>query len=243
MLAYCLRYVSNLRKGPDKQILSNLSVTELQKAHNLLIRHTQGSEFSGKIADLKKGRAMLSTNKILQLHPFLDDQDILRVGGRLQYSSWKYGRKHPIILPAGHRLSKLIFKREHLRLLHAGQQQLLRGRYWPLRGRDLARRICHDCVRCVRVKPQGTSQIMGSLPNERITPSRPFTVTSVDYAGLITTLVNKGRGRKTAKSYIALFVCFAKKAVHLEAISEFTSAAFIATLCRFAGRRASSCNL
>jgi len=78
---------------------------------------------------------------------------------------------------------------------------------------------------------------MGSLPNERVNPSRPFTVTGVDYAGPLTTLVNKGRGRKTAKSYVALFVCFATKAIHLEAVSELSSAAFIAALRRFAGRR------
>lgn len=77
---------------------------------------------------------------------------------------------------------------------------------------------------------------MGSLPNKRITPSRSFTMTGVDYAGPIT-LVNKGRGRKTVKSYIALFVCFTTKAVYLEAVNELTSIAFIAAFRRFADRR------
>ncbi|XP_011858374.1 PREDICTED: uncharacterized protein LOC105555930 [Vollenhovia emeryi] len=78
---------------------------------------------------------------------------------------------------------------------------------------------------------------MGSLPSDIIHPSRAFTITGVDFAGPITTLVNKGRGRKTNKSYIALFVCFSTKAIHLEATSELTTAAFIASLRRFIGQR------
>ncbi|XP_070156737.1 uncharacterized protein [Polyergus mexicanus] len=77
---------------------------------------------------------------------------------------------------------------------------------------------------------------MGSLPSDRVRPSRAFAVTGVDFADPITTLVNKGRGRKTNKSYIALFVCFSTRAIHLEATSELTSA-FLATLRRFIGRR------
>ncbi|XP_025992254.2 uncharacterized protein LOC105204996 [Solenopsis invicta] len=78
---------------------------------------------------------------------------------------------------------------------------------------------------------------MGSLPSTRITPSRAFSITGVDYAGPIITLVNKGRGRKTCKSYIALFVCFTTRAIHLEAVSELSTSAFMAALRRFVGRR------
>lgn len=240
VLAYCLRYVSNARASSDERILSHLSVAELQKARELLIRHAQASEFPNEISKLKKGRAIDSSSKILQLHPFVDPQGILRVGSRLQASSWDYDKKHPIIMPAGHQLSQRLFEREHLRLLHAGQQQLLasvRERYWPLRGRSLTRQICRNCVCCARVEPQPTSQLMGSLPRERITPSRSFTVTGVNYAGPIIILVNKDRGRKTSKAYVALFVCFATRSIHLEAVSELTSAAFISTLRRFVSRR------
>jgi len=81
------------------------------------------------------------------------------------------------------------------------------------------------------------SQVMGSLPSDRVRPSRAFTITGVDFAGPIITLVNKGRGRKTNKSYIALFICFSIKAIHLEATSELTTATFIAALRRFISRR------
>ena len=77
---------------------------------------------------------------------------------------------------------------------------------------------------------------MGYLPRDRVQPSRTFAVTGVDFAGPITTL-NKGRGRKTCKSYITLFICFASRAIHLEATSELSTTAFLATLRRFIDRR------
>lgn len=72
---------------------------------------------------------------------------------------------------------------------------------------------------------------------DRVTPKHPFLVTGVDFAGPITTLVNRGRGRKTNKSYVSLFVCFATKAMHIEVVSDLSSASFIAALRRFVGRR------
>lgn len=49
--------------------------------------------------------------------------------------------------------------------------------------------------------------------------------------------MNKGRGRKTHKTYVALFICFSTKAIHLEAVNELSTAAFLAALRRFIGRR------
>jgi len=97
-------------------------------------------------------------------------------------------------------------------------------------------RVCHSCIRCFKINPRGLTQAMGSLPIERIKSSKAFSITGVDFAGLIITLVNKGRGRKTCKSYISLFVCFSTRAIHLEAVSKLSTAAFLA-LHRFLGRR------
>ncbi|GFT11218.1 integrase catalytic domain-containing protein [Trichonephila clavipes] len=56
-------------------------------------------------------------------------------------------------------------------------------------------------------------------------------------AGPINILRYRGRGAKTTKGYIALFVCFVTKALHLELVSDLTSEAFIASLKRFCARR------
>ncbi|XP_039315239.1 uncharacterized protein LOC120359878 [Solenopsis invicta] len=134
----------------------------------------------------------------------------------------------------------MLIEREHKRLLHAGPQALLaaiRQKYWPLRGRDVVCKIYYSCVWCSRRHPHASSQLMGNLPADRVTPSRPFYNCGVDFAGPFITLLSKGQGRKTTKSYLALFVCFATKAIHLEAVSDLSTEAFLATLKRFIGRR------
>ncbi|GFX48480.1 retrovirus-related Pol polyprotein from transposon 17.6 [Trichonephila clavipes] len=78
---------------------------------------------------------------------------------------------------------------------------------------------------------------MGDLPTHRVISSMPFSVCGIDYAGPINILKYRGRGAKTTKGYIALFACFATKALHLELVSDLTSEAFIASLKRFCARR------
>lgn len=90
---------------------------------------------------------------------------------------------------------------------------------------------------CYRNNSKLLSQIMGQLPVDRVTLKRPFFVTRIDFAGPVTTLVNQGQGRKTNKSYILLFICFATRAIHLEAVSDLNSNLFIAALRRFVERR------
>ncbi|GFQ86948.1 hypothetical protein TNCT_333541 [Trichonephila clavata] len=78
---------------------------------------------------------------------------------------------------------------------------------------------------------------MGNLPKHRVTLERPFFSCGIDYAGPVLIKCNKGRGTKSTKGYIALFVCLATKAVHIEAVGDLTTDSFIAALRRFSARR------
>ena len=79
--------------------------------------------------------------------------------------------------------------------------------------------------------------MMGQLPLERVTPGPVFEKVGVDYAGPF--LVKYGMVRKPTlvKAYMCVFVSLTVKAVHLEAVSDLTSKAFIAALRRTIGRR------
>lgn len=78
---------------------------------------------------------------------------------------------------------------------------------------------------------------MGHLPAIRTIPNRPFACTGVDYAGPFWVRVSSGRGVKCSKGYVALFVCMVVRAVHIEVVSDLTSAAFLAAFTRFSNRR------
>ena len=78
---------------------------------------------------------------------------------------------------------------------------------------------------------------MGQLPAARTTPAPPFQTTGVDYAGPFT--LKQGYTRKPVliKAYLAIFICFCTKAVHIEVVSNLTTEAFLAALRRFVSRR------
>ncbi|XP_029170297.1 uncharacterized protein LOC114939986 [Nylanderia fulva] len=78
---------------------------------------------------------------------------------------------------------------------------------------------------------------MGQLPEHRVAPSASFTCTGVDYAGPIPLTLRAARGQKTMKHYIAIFVCFTTKAIHLECVDDYSTEGFLAALSRFTSRR------
>lgn len=60
---------------------------------------------------------------LIKLNPFLDKQNILRVGGRIKHSLMSYNERHPIILPKNSTLTAFIVKACYSRVLHGGVQQ------------------------------------------------------------------------------------------------------------------------
>ena len=76
---------------------------------------------------------------------------------------------------------------------------------------------------------------MGDLSEERITPSPPFTNTGVDFTGSF--IVKDFQTKETFKCYMAMFVCFSTKAIHLELVSSLSTPACTAALRRFVSRR------
>ncbi|KAB0799070.1 hypothetical protein PPYR_06950 [Photinus pyralis] len=100
--------------------------------------------FSDEIRSLSRNKFVNKHSKLLKLHPFLDDQGLLRVGGRLVNSKFQFHKRHPIILSCKHPLTRLLFHKWHKLLLHPGPQLLLssiREYFWPVSGRNLARKL------------------------------------------------------------------------------------------------------
>jgi len=166
----------------------------------------------------------------------------MRVGGRLSNAPIPYAQKYPIILPSKHPLTRLIIVHEHYKHLHAGPQALLvaiRVQFWPLRARCTVKDVLRKCVVCFRAKPPMLQQRMGDLPATRITTSRSFLNTGIDYGGPFTIKISRN---KTDKAYICIFLCFTTRAIHLELVVDLTTPAFIRALQRFIARRGRCAN-
>lgn len=183
---------------------------------------------------------MPRSNPLIRLTPFIDSAGLLRVRGRIQLSHLPSNAKQPWILPRKSPLTSLIIADAHIRTLHGGTQltlSLIRNECWIIGGRAPVRSFILKCVRCARYRQQRAQQIMGQLPPERITPSRPFLNSGIDYAGPFSLKNWRGKNSRTYKAYIALIVCFSTSAVHLELVTDCTTDAFIAAYKRFTSRR------
>jgi len=113
------------------------------------------------------------------LDPFLDNTKVLRVGGRLQNSSLALDEKHPMLLPAGHEVTRLIFENKHRQLKHCGPQALLantRQQFWTIKGKQLVLTTVRRCITCCRARPRLLNQIMSPLPTDRVQIARPFNI-------------------------------------------------------------------
>ena len=76
-------------------------------------------------------------------------------------------------------------------------------------------------------------QMLGQLPFERVTPGPVFEKVCIDYAGPYYIKYGSIRKPIIIKAYVCVFVSLSVKAVHLEAVSDLTTDAFVATLRHF----------
>ena len=236
--AWIMRFIKNCRTKASSE--SHLSVLELQKAEVYWLMLAQRQHFMKEITYIKKGRQLHKSSPLIPLHPFLDAEDLIRVGGREQNSNRAYSTQHPIILHSRHPITRLIIRSEHLRLLHAGPTLLscsLNRRFHIIGGRKIIRSVTRACVTCRRHAAKPQSQMMGQVPTERVTPDLVFDRVGVDYAGPLQLKLGSTRKPVIVKSYVCVFVSLSVRAVHLELVSDLSTDAFIACLRRFISRR------
>ncbi|XP_033241627.1 uncharacterized protein [Drosophila pseudoobscura] len=227
IFAYVCKFIHRRKSG--------ITVEDLRLGTELLIRLTQQSRLSTEIRALETRRDIKASSSIASLSPFLDDCGLLRVGGRLKNSTLDFEARHPIILPKNHSITSALIRHLHEKHLHAGPQSLLaiiRQTYWPIGGRKTVAHVIQKCVRCFRVKPRTLEQIMADLPVDRVSESRAFLVTGVDYCGPFL-YKSEVRNRPPLKCYMSIFICFSTKAVHIELVKDLTTSAFLSALRRF----------
>lgn len=208
-------------------------------ATSRLILYLQSLRFKLEHTALLHGRPVPKSSKIVAPDPFINAEGILRVGGRLWNSMVSVNVKYPILLPY-HSVSKLLMHQCHLNTLHGGNLLTLRSlreRYWIINGRSLVRMVIRNCVICARAKPRSLSQFMQDLTIGRCPLSRAFFYVGVDYAGPCNVRDSAGKGRTTHKTYIAVFVCFSTRAIHIELVHDYSSNTFLAALDRFLSQR------
>lgn len=236
--SYMSRFYKNAQ-NPSSRSSGPLSVNEIINGTNLIVRLVQMQCFPELYVGLQGLNYVVRDSALKSLSLFIDSDRIIRVGGRLQCSALSYSAKHPALLPHDHYFTLMIANFFHRKNLHVGPQGLLafiRQQFWPINGRQIVKSVCRNCVLCSRVRPRFLRQQMADLPQERVSIAPPFYNVGVDYAGPFY-IHYRIRGKSPTKTYLAIFVCLATKAVHLELASDLTTASFIGAFRRFIATR------
>lgn len=120
----------------------------------------------------------------------------------------------------------------HARLLHSGLQDItseLRQDFWILKGRQTyyswlsnlpTRGLAHETAH------------FAPLARERITKARPFDMVRIDFCEPVFLC-----SHHQAKNYITLFTCTVTRAIHVELVSDMTSATYLLAFQRLTSRR------
>jgi len=198
----------------------SITVAEMKEAAKLLIERAQENLTDDKSRERRT------------LNLYRGDDGLYRVGGRLQHAL--SGAKHQIYVPSGH-IATLIVRDVHTRFGHVGREYVLaevRQVYWI--SRKTVKSVLSKCVTCMRKNKPPHEQVMGQLPEERVTAyGYPFQFTGIDCFGPF--MIKKARSE--VKRYGCIFVCMASRAVHLEKLDTMETDSFINSLQRFIARR------
>lgn len=241
MTALCTRFVHNYLCRKENRRIEPLTSTELIHAREFWVRTAQHMSFSAEIRALQHDGQICKSSPLRSFNPVYSTDRILRIGGRLANAhEMTAAARSPAIIPRRCELSALLISDAHEQTLHGGPALMLayiRRAYWLIDGANEVRRYVSRCTTCFRYTAKPAQQLMAALPAARVVPSRPFKHCAMDYSGAILVRSAKGRGLHATKAYVAVFVCLATKAVHIELASDLTTTGFIAAYERFVARR------
>ena len=196
-------------------------------AINYIVRSAQQEHFP-EVQPLMKGNPIKAHSSIFNLHPFIDEDGIMRVGGRLNHSmSMNFDEKHPVLMPKKGHITQILIRHFHEQVAHQGREftlaKMRSSGYWILGARGLVASLIHKCVYCRLDRAKPIVPQMSSLPKERTSPSPPFTFCGVDCFG---PFFVKDK-RTELKRYGLMVTCLASRSVHIELLDDMTTSAFI----------------
>ena len=232
-VAWLVRLKACFKSGTS--LKGKLSVDELQIAENLVLRHVQKQAFAKEIKELSNGKSLHPGSSVRSLCPFLAQDGLLRVGGRLNLSNDALC-KQPILIPHSHPISQRIALYYHNKA-HLGTEWVLsdlRSKFWITKGRVVVKSVSRNCVTCRKLFAPASDQKMADLPFERLEAFKsPFSYVGIDCFGPI--FVRQGRSE--VKRYGCVFSCLSVRAIHLEKLCSLDTNSLLNALRRFISRR------
>ncbi|XP_062581093.1 uncharacterized protein LOC134242906 [Saccostrea cucullata] len=210
-----------------------------EDAEHFIIKQTQNDRYSSEILAIKGGKHPPQNSSLIPLNPVLDQNGILRVGGRVKHMKISDVTTQPIIIPKDNHVATLLVRHYHEEVHHQGRHMtegaIRSAGFWVVGFRRLVNSLIRSCVLCKKLRGNLGWTKMADLPLERVEPGPPFSFVGIDTFGPWPVVVKKTtRGvRTTSKYWAILFTCLVSRAVHIELVGDMSSEAFINALRRF----------
>ena len=128
----------------------------LNRAKLLIIQNVQREAYEQEISCLNNSDGLPKTSPLLKLNPIVDNDGLIRVGGRLRRASMNYEESPPLILPSSHHVSSLLTKNYHEKVQHQGRHftlGLIRSSgFWIVGRKRALNSVINNCIKCKRLR-------------------------------------------------------------------------------------------
>lgn len=136
---------------------------------------TQREAYGDVIRIIQNGQSLSNGPPLLTLSPFIDQNGVLCVGGKLDKSkTLSQGdiNLHPIIMTKNHYATRLLVRRFYHQVFHHGrlltEGALRSGGYWVVGDKTLIRSDIKSCVTCRKLRGSLGWQLMVVLSKDRL---------------------------------------------------------------------------
>ncbi|XP_031755219.1 uncharacterized protein LOC116409808 [Xenopus tropicalis] len=213
-------------------------VHDFKKARSVIIQNVQKETFAKEIQSIVEKEGMPNDSPLRALDPFIDENRLLRVGGRLRNADLGPEERNPIIVPGHHYIATLIARHYHIQSQHQGRHitegAIRSAGYWITGGKRRVSSLIFKCVMCKKLRNTCETQKMADLPPDRLRTDPPFTHIGLDVFGPWTVCSRRTRGGSAdSKRWAVLFTCLNIRAIHIEVIESMDTSSFINSFRRF----------
>jgi hypothetical protein len=233
-------YLENLLQGRKTPEIPNQLARDQALVH--WVRYAQRLKYPAVHAafdEAARNHKVRFPKLVHQLALFRGPDGLLRVGGRMADGPFEHDNRFPMLLPPWpDHLTALLVNSAHWDLLHTSHNTVhnhIRTRFWIPKGRQSVRKAV-ACIPCRLTKGSRLRRPPhGQLPPERLQAGAPaFTSILVDQMGPFAITLDDER---TVKRWALVLTCAASRAVHIETLVDYSSAAVMNAFSRFWARR------
>ncbi|XP_075438936.1 uncharacterized protein LOC142481354 [Ascaphus truei] len=214
------------------------TVEEITKAKKTVLSHVQRETYAEEINCIRGKKSVNKNSPLWKLNPFIDNDGLMRVGGRLNKSQLSREESNPLIIPGRHHIATLLVRHYHEQVMHQGRHftegAIRAAGIWVVGMKRCVASNLHKCVRCRMLRGKSQDQRMADLPVDRLNTEPPFTYVGLDVFGPWMVISRRTRGGlANSKRWAVLFTCMSMRAIHIEVIESMDASSFINALRRF----------